>query len=87
MAMSLELSLAIRSSIKNIKPSVPTSKEPMKIKFVKKGTRVKTKSSSPSRILHQASDWILLGDVDGTFSFPPHIAFTEGQTKLSFLTS
>ena len=38
---------------------------------------MKNKSSSPSRILHQASDWILLGHVDDTFSFPPHIAFTE----------
>ena len=28
----------IRSSVKNIKSSVPTSKQPIKIKFVKKGT-------------------------------------------------
>ena len=67
----------IRSSIKNIKSSVSTSKQTVKIKFVKKRTSVKNKSSSPSRILHLASDWILLGDIDGTFSFPPHIAFTE----------
>ena len=40
-------------------------------------TRVKNKNSSPSAILHQASDWVLLGDLDGSFSFPPHIAFTE----------
>ena len=44
-------------------------------KFVKKGTRVKNKNSSPCGILHQASDWVLLGDLDGNFSFPPHIAF------------
>ena len=37
-----------RSSIKHIKSSVPTSKQPIKIKFVRKGTRVKNKSSSPS---------------------------------------
>ena len=67
----------IRSSIKNIKSTVPASKQPIKIKFVKKGTRVKNKNSSPSGILHQASDWVLLGDLDGSFSFPPHIAFTE----------
>ena len=29
----------IRSSMKNIKSSVPTSKQPIEIKFVKKGTR------------------------------------------------
>ena len=67
----------IRSSIKNIKSTVPASKQPIKIKFVKKGTRVKNKNSSPSGILHQASDWVLLGDLDGSFSLPPHIAFTE----------
>ena len=67
----------IRSSIKNIKSTVPASNQPIKIKFVKKGTRVKNKNSSPSGILHQASDWVLLGDLDGSFSFPSHIAFTE----------
>ena len=46
----------IRSSIKNIKPSLPTSKQPMKIKFVKRETRVKNKNSSPTGILYQASD-------------------------------
>ena len=59
----------IRSSIKSIKSTAPTSKQPIKIKFVKKGTRVKNKQSFPSRILHQASDWVLLGDLDSTFSF------------------
>ena len=44
----------ITSSIKNIKSTVPTSKQPIKIKFVKKGTRVKNKNSYPSGILHQA---------------------------------
>ena len=46
----------IRSSIKNIKPSLPTSKQPIKIKFVKRETRVKNKNSSPTGILYQASD-------------------------------
>ena len=45
----------IRSSVKSIKSSVPTSKQPIKIKFVKTGTRLKNKNSSPSGILHQAS--------------------------------
>ena len=64
------------SPVAVIKSSVPSSKQPIKIKFVKKGTKVKTKNSS-SVILHQASDWALLRDLDGTFSFPLHIAFTE----------
>ena len=37
----------IRSLIKNMKFSVPTLKQPMKIKFVKKWTRVKTKVLLP----------------------------------------
>ena len=49
----------IRSSIKTIKSSVPSSKQPIKIKFVKKETKVKTKNSSPSGILHQTSGWVL----------------------------
>ena len=77
----------IRSSVKNIKSSVSTSKQPIKIKFVKKRTRVKNKSSSPSRILHQASDWVLLGDVDGTFSFPAHIAFTELRPDITIFSN
>ena len=67
----------IRSFIKNIKSTAPTLKQPTIIKFVKKRTRVKNKKSSPSEILHQTSDWVFLGDLDGTFSFPPHTAFTE----------
>ena len=77
----------IRSSIKTIKSSVPSSKQPIKIKFVKKGTKVKTKNSSPSGILHQASDWVLLGDLDGTFSFPPHIAFTELRPDITIFSN
>ena len=57
----------IRYFIKNIKCNVPTSKQPIKIKFVNKGTSVKTKNSSHCGILHQASDWVLLGDLDDTF--------------------
>ena len=47
----------IRSSVKNIKSSVPTSKQPIKIKFVEKGTRVKNKN------------WVLLGDQMALFPF------------------
>ena len=77
----------IRFSVKNIKSSVPISKKPIKIKFVKKGTRVKNKNSSRSRILHHASDWVLLGDLDGTFSFPPHIAFTELRPDITIFSN
>ena len=77
----------IRSSIKSIKSIVPTSKQPIKRKFVKKETRVKNKQSSPTGILHQESDWVLLGDLDGTFSFPSHIAFTEPRPGITIFSN
>ena len=76
-----------RSSIKTIKSSVPSSKQPLKIKFVKRGTKVKTKNSSASGILHQASDWVLLEDLDGTFSFPQHIRFTELRPDITIFSN
>ena len=48
---------------------------------------MKTKNSSLSGILHQASDWVLLGDLDGTFSFPPHIAFTELRPDITIFSN
>ena len=53
----------------------------------KKGTRVKTKNSSPSRILHQALEWILLGDLDDTFSFRPQIALTESRPDITIFSN
>ena len=75
----------IRSSIKTNKSSVPSSKQPIKIKFLKKGTKVKTKNSSPGGILHQASGWV--GDLDGSFHFPPHIAFTKLRPDITIFSS
>ena len=77
----------IRSSIKTIKSSLLGSKQPIKIKFVKKGMKVKSKNSSPSGILNQASDWVLLGDLDGTFSFLPHLAFTELRSDITIFSN
>ena len=48
---------------------------------------MKNKSSSPSGTLHQASDWILLGHVDDTFSFPSHIAFTELRPDITIFSN
>ena len=44
-----------RCSIKTIKPTVPTLKQSIKIKFINKGTRLKNNQPSPIGILHQAS--------------------------------
>ena len=40
-----------------------------------------------SGILHQASGWVLLGDLDGTFSFAPHIAFTELRPDITIFSN
>ena len=67
----------IRSSIKTIKSSVPSSKQPLKIKFFKK-RKVQSKNQ---KFFFQ---WDITSDIRpglvrgyGTFSFPPYIAFTE----------
>ena len=77
----------IRSSIKNMKSSVATSKQLINIKFIKKGTKVKNKNSSPSGILYQPLVQILLGDLDDTFSFPPHIAYTELKPDITIFSN
>ena len=48
---------------------------------------MKTKNSSLSGILHQASDWVLLGDLDGSFCFSPHIAFTELRQYITIFSN
>ena len=75
-----------RSSMKNIKSTVPTTKQAIKIKFVKKGTRVKNKNSSPRGKLGQGSDWVLLGDLDGSFflSTPHSIHSTKAGHNYLF---
>ena len=58
-----------------------------KNKIVKKGTRAKNKNSSPNGILHQASGQVLLGDLNDTSSFPPHIAFTELRPGITIFSN
>ena len=70
-----------------MKSSVATSKQPINIKFIKKGTKVKNKNSSPSGILYQPLVQILLGDLDDTFSFPPHIAYTELKPDITIFSN
>ena len=64
---------SLKSYILNIKRAVPESS----IKFVNKGTKVPHKRTPPVVILHQASDWVLLADIDSNYRFPIHIAFTQ----------
>ena len=73
---------ALKSFISNIKEAVPISaKTP--IKFVKKGAKVPLKRSPPVGILHHASDWVLIADLNRNYCFPVHIAFTKLRTDIT----
>ena len=57
------------------------------IKFVKRGTKVLCKRTPPVGILHQASDWVLLADLDGNYCFPIHIAFTQLRSDITIFSN
>ena len=67
---------SLKSFIINIKQAVPISPESSS-KFVKKVTKVPRKRTPPVGILHHASDWVLLADLDRNYYFPSHIALTQ----------
>ena len=66
----------LKNFISNIKETVPIS-DNTSIKFVKKGAKVPNKRSPPVGILHPASDWVSIADLDSNYCFPVHIAFTQ----------
>ena len=67
---------ALKTFILNIKEIVPISAK-SSTKFVKKATKVPCKWSPPVGILHHASDWVLLADLNSNYCFLVHIAFTQ----------
>ena len=78
---------APKTLILNIKETVPISAK-SSIKVVKKGTKVPCKRSPPVGILHHASDWVLLADLNSNYCFPVHIAFTQLRPDITiFLNS
>ena len=63
---------ARKTFISNIKEAVPISAKPS-IMFLKKGAKVPCKRTPPVGILHYASDWVLLADLNSNYCFPVHI--------------
>ena len=57
------------------------------IKFVRKGTKVPRKRTPPVGILHHASDWILLADLNKIYCFPAHIAFTQLRSDITIFSN
>ena len=77
---------SLKSFILNIKQEVPISPK-SSIKFVKKGTKVPHKRTPPVGILHQASGWVLLADIDSNYCFPIHIAFTQLRPDITIFSN
>ena len=77
---------SLKSFILNVKQAVPFSPKSAN-KFVKKGTKVPHKRTPPVGILHQASDWVLLADLDGNYCFPTHIAFTQLRPDITIFSN
>ena len=76
----------LKTFILNIKDTVPISPN-SSIKFVRKGTKVPRKSTPPVGILHHASDWILLANLNKTYCFPVHIAFTQLRPDITIFSN
>ena len=45
------------------------------------------KRTPPVGILHHASDWILLADLNKTYCFPVHIAFTQLRPDITIFSN
>ena len=52
-----------------------------------KGTKMPPKRTPPVGILHHASDWILLADLNKTYCFSVHIAFTQLRPDITILSN
>ena len=77
---------ALQTFISNIKEAVPISAE-SSIMFVKKGAKVPRKRIPPVGILHYASDWVLLADLNSNYCFPVHIAFTQLRPDIAIFSN
>ena len=55
--------------------------------FVKKGAKVPRKRTPPVGILHHASDWVLLADLNSNYCFPVHIAFTQLRPEITIFSN
>ena len=64
----------LKTFILNIKAVAISAKS--SVKFVKKGAKVPCKRTPPVSVLHHASNWVLLADLNSNYCFPVHIVFT-----------
>ena len=57
------------------------------VKFVKKGAKVPYIRSPQVRILHHASDWVLIADLNSNYCSPVHIDFTQLRPDITIFSS
>ena len=77
---------ALQTFISNIKEAVPISAK-SSIMFMKKGANVPGKRTPPVGILHHASDWVLLADLNSNYCFPVHIAFSQLKPDITIFSN
>ena len=75
----------LKTFILNIKDTVPISSK-SSIMFVRKGTKVPSKRTPPVVIFHHACNWILLADLNKTYCFPVHSAFTQLRPDITIFS-
>ena len=51
-----------------------------------KGAKVPSKRTPPVGILHYASDWVLLADLNSNYCFPVHIAFPQLRPDITIFS-
>ena len=73
---------ALKTFLLNIKEVVPISVK-SSIKFVKKGIKVPCKMSPSVGVLHHASDWVLLADLNSNYSFAVYTSFIQQRPDIT----
>ena len=66
---------SLRILLKDAKPT--KAKKRNAIHFIKAGKKPPKKKSNPTGILHLASDWVVISDLNANYVFPFQIALTE----------
>ena len=75
-----ELASVLSSFIKALPPTPP--KRLIKLSFVKAGKSVQKSKVKPTVILHLASNWVIVSDLQNSYIFPGHIALTSLRPAL-----
>ena len=77
---------ALKTFILNVKEAISISAQ-SSIRFVKKGAKLPCKISPPFGILHHASDWVLLADLNSDCCFPVQIVFTQLRPAITVFSN